>query len=354
MQILGSPLVKSNFSSYAKGLLQAENLAIVFFDGNGIIQEYSIGFEKMMGFRKGFFKNKPLYSLPFSKIEEMLGFPEINTNLADSQTFKTVKFISGSGAIGAVDLHLNISRKGEEIIGGSITIDKIDKDENLRNFSQFLLTKSEFHLKEPLRIAKMFADMMELKAAKGEDKENQEFTFFISKNLKKLEMLLLHLILLENLNFKKIEPSIVNTEMLWLLELQKRNNVCQVKFGTFPPDLVGDKSLLKLLIHNVLGFSENYAVNVERHFEFSADKQGEWQVLHFVFNGMEFINNHKFSTIAPIHRAIDISNLPASGYELMIINKIVELMEGNLSLGLLNNGNTHLKIHLPSRLQQIN
>lgn len=354
MQLLGSPHVKSNLSTYAKGLLQAENIAIVFFDDAGIIQDYSVGFEKMMGFRKDFFRNKPLYSLPFSKIEEMLGFPEINTNLADSQSFRTVKFINGSGAIGEVDLHLNISRKGEKIIGGSIIIDKIKKEEDLRNFSQFLLTKSEFHLKEPLRIAKMFADMMELKVGKDSDKESREFTFFISKNLKKLETLLVHLILLENLNFKKLEPSIVNTEMLWLLELQKRNDECKVKFGPHPPDIVGDKSLLKLLIHNVLEFAENYAVNVEKHFEFSADREGDWQVLHFVFNGMDFINNHKFSTVAPIHRAIDISNLPASGYELMIINKIVELMEGNLSLGLLNNGHTHLKIQLPSRLQQIN
>lgn len=338
-----------------RSLLNADNIAICFFGQNSIITGYSSGFEKLLKFRKDFFIGKKLAGLPFSKIDEMLGFPSLNTSLADFQTFKAVKFINGHGQISSIDLHLTLARQGNEITGGTILLEKVSEPELKTENHYNLLSKSEYYLKEPLRISTVFAKRLKDSIEQNDQNQSQEYVYYVAKNLKKLNRLLDHLVTLENLNPKKLKKSKINTEVLWLLELQKASKAedigsPKITMNQFPEAIWGDKDLMRKMLNLIIEFAALYPPNdLENFIEFSGEEFDKTIKLYFAFNKIDFIEHPKFSVQNPLNKVADLNNLPVSGYELVLINQIVLNHGGELEIQLMKNGHTLLQITLPRK-----
>lgn len=334
-------------------LLNAENIAVCFFDKVGDITCYSRGFDKLLLFRKDFFAGKNLAGLPFSKIDEMLGFPHLDSRIADFQIFKAVKFINGHGQISNIDVHLTVARSGEEVTGGSILLEKTAEINTKERAHQNLLSKSQFYLKEPLRISSVFANMLKESIDTDQKTQAQEYVYYVSKNLKKLNRLLDHLVFLENLNFKTLKISNVNLEISWLLELQKAKKEGdapepKITMNEFPATVSGDKELIRKMLNLIIEFATLYPGEKEEKFiEFSGETAGDFVKLYFVFNSLDFIDHPKFAPSQPLNKVVDLNNMPVSGYELVLIRQIIQAHGGDLEIQLMKNGNSLMKITLP-------
>ncbi len=337
-----------NFSApFLNALLASQNIYLLTFGVNGQILEYSEGLKSLFEVEKKFYIGKNIDSLPLSKSEKPLVLLNFKKGFSTSQKIHDVKLVTGQGRVLTIDLSIELSFSSEKLIGGVIHFESVKQNFQSPNAFTNLLSKSKFFLKEPLRISKIFAEKLGERIT-DQEPTKKEYLNFIIDNISSLDYLVNDLIILENLNTYHPDLQHNNFEELIIIGAQECK-ASQVKIlkNIMSKQVYCDRSLIKLLVVKMVNFSKFYSKTTSSYLKIKDENLDQCSKIIFKMGAMSFLDHPSFSPKQSLKRISNIQTSNTSGYELVIIDQIVEMHNGFLKIFLNDQNETEIEISIP-------
>lgn len=214
-------------------------------------------------------------------------------------------------------------------------------------------------LKTPVRTVNSFISLIHSKTESSNDSELKEYVGFAKRGAKKLTQLIQDI-----LNYSQIDKNTPReTELLDLNELvkeisyiikgQDRYENCEIK-STMLPTIVSNRvnfhQLFQNLIENGLKYNKSNVptVKIEAHGHNNVLK------LSFEDNGIGIDEEYKDQIFAPFKRLHTEDKYEGTGIGLAICKRIVESMNGNISVKDHQKNGTTMLLYIPTKQSFVN
>ena len=250
-------------------------------------------------------------------------------------------------------IHLHeIKNKLDTVLGINGEIDQyIERLETSNHELRQFAVVASHDLREPLRMVSTYVKLMQLSMGDLANETQKQFMQLAMDGAERMERMINDLLCLATLDqHPKIEDIVLNdiiSDINWNLQiLLDERNAKIISDGL--TTIRGDKTLITQLFQNLISNGIKYNESKEPTVTITCEDQGTMVEICVSDNGIGIPEKYKENVFKVFQRAPGARQYQGAGIGLAICQKIIDTMNGSISIHDNPNGGTLFKIEIPN------